>query len=175
MTLAFMVIGLPRSATTWAANWLTTTETHCVHDPLRLSPMEGWDALAQPGKRSGVACTAGWTWPETLNAHPARKLVLHRDLSDVTASLARLGYPAPDARLAARLDQVAGLHVAWSELFDPDKAATIWAQLIGSPFDAARHAALREIRVEPKFEALTVRPEAARKLARDLRLALQGA
>ena len=29
-----MVIGLPRSRTTWMANWLTTTDTLCLHDPL---------------------------------------------------------------------------------------------------------------------------------------------
>lgn len=173
--VAFMVIGLPRSGTSWAANWLTTSSTHCVHDPLRLASREAWSGLAQTAKVSGVACTVGWHWPEWLNAQAARKLVLHRDLDEVGASLARLGYPAPAARLAARLDAVRGLHVSWRDLFDPEKATAIWAHLIGTPFDAVRHAALCDMRVEPRFEALAVRPEAARQLAADLRAALKGA
>ena len=32
--IEFMVLSAPRSASTWAANWLTTEKTLCLHDPV---------------------------------------------------------------------------------------------------------------------------------------------
>jgi hypothetical protein len=174
--IEFMIVALPRSGTTWAANWLTTGALHCIHDPLRLAHYADWDAeLSCGGKRTGLACTGAWNWPEWLNAHPARKVILHRPLDEVTASLARIGLPG-DAPLkgAPKLDEIEGLHVQWTDLFDAAGAAAIWAHLTGLPFDGLRHAALREMNVQPRFDDLTIRPEATRKLVADIR-AMMGA
>lgn len=168
--LDFMVIGLPRSGTTWAANWLTTAATHCVHDPLRLARFPDWDqALPQPGKVCGVACTGAWARPAWLNAHPARKLVLHRALEQVAASLARLGLPAPTLGASAMLREVEGLHVPYTDLFDRAAAAAIWTHLTGLAFDGARHAALVEMNVQPAFATLRLDAHAVRGLVAELR------
>lgn len=164
-----MVVALPRSGTTWAANWLTTGALHCIHDPLRLAHFADWGAeLACDGRRTGVACTGAWNWPDWLNAHPARKVILHRPLDQVAASLARIGLPAA-LEGSAKLDEVIGLHVPWTDLFDAAGAAAIWTHLTGLPFDGLRHAALREMSVQPRFDALTVNPQATRKLVADIR------
>lgn len=163
-----MVVGLPRSGTTWAANWLTTATTLCVHDPLRLAPLADWDAcLAAPGRLAGVSCTGAWFWPDRLSAHPARKLILHRPRAEVEASLQRLGLPMPPH--PARLDRVEGLHVEWSGLFDPAIAARLWDHLTGLPFDVERHAVLREMVVHPRLKGLSMNAHAVRDLVAELR------
>lgn len=86
----FMVIGLPRSGTAWAANWLTTDTTFCLHDPLAKYHHTELDGLVSD-KRLGVACTGLWTQPEWLNAHPAKKVILHRPLEEINRSLKAIG------------------------------------------------------------------------------------
>lgn len=146
----FMVIGLPRSGTAWAANWLTTDTTLCLHDPLAKYHHTELDGLVSD-KRLGVACTGLWMHPEWLNAHLARKVILHRDRAEVIQSLDNLGFgelPFPS------LDHIVGLHVAWTDLWE--RPESIWAHLVGTPFDAERHALLRELNVQVDFDRVTV-------------------
>lgn len=154
-----MVIGLPRSGTAWAANWLTTDTTHCLHDPMAKYHHTELDGLVSD-KRLGVACTGLWMHREWLNAHPAKKVILHRDRSEVARSLDNLGFtdlPFPS------LDSINGLHVDWRDLWNRPEA--IWEHLIGTPFDAERHRLLKELNVQVDFDRVTVdRSVAARYL-----------
>ena len=52
----FMVIGLPRTGTTWASNWLTTDSTQCYHDPLYHTHYEDWDEkFSARDRKSGIS------------------------------------------------------------------------------------------------------------------------
>lgn len=154
MAVSFMVIGLPRSGTTWAANWLTTNASLCFHDPLWHTHYRDWDQLGSPARLVGVSCTGIWRWPEWVNRHPARKLVLRRDIAEVQDSLGRLGVSL-ESHASRQLDRVQGMACHWTELFDPVRAEQIWRHLlVNLPFDAARHRALMEYRIEPRLEAI---------------------
>ena len=155
----FMVIALPRSGTTWAANWLS-----CAHDPLYTAHYTDWDRLHAG---SGVSCTGIWRWPEWVNAHPARKVILHRDAREVGASLHRIAKAA--ALKSTDLDAIDGLHVPWTDLFDTDRAEVIWETLRpGERFDSQRHAALTSIKMEPNFATLPVDHALQRRLWSEL-------
>jgi len=168
-----MVIGLPRSATTWAANWLTTAETFCAHDPLWETHYEDLDEIISTraaNRTPGIACTGLWRWVGWLNSHPARKLILHRDIAAVRASLRARGLPVPDRSASAALDSIDGQHVPFDHLFDTDRAETLWSFLTdGLPFDGDRHRELAQMNIQPQFDRIRVNRSVARRLAAELR------
>lgn len=157
--LDFMIISLPRSGSTWAANWLTTERALCVHDPLWTMPpdeiAQGVERLA-PDRIRGIACTGLWRWPSWINAQPGRKLILRRDRGEVERSMQRLGLPRLPGLADRKLAAIKGTHIDWRALFDPEAARSIWDFLTDGrePFDQARHASLAAMRIEPKFEAV---------------------
>lgn len=165
MTIKFMVIAAPRSATTWCSNWLTTDTTLCLHDPLWTRHYSELDEI-QSAKALGIACTGIALFPEWVNAHPARKIILHRDLKHIDASLERIGLSAISSHWEGVLDKIEGIHLPWTALFDQPK--NIYEYLLDRPFDADRHAALREISMQPHFPGLTVDRGAASRLITEL-------
>lgn len=169
----FMVIALPRSATTWAANWLTTDQIYCAHDPLGTVHYSEWDTdtVLFPrgqGMKLGVACTTIWNWPEWVNDHPARKVILHRDFAEIQASLERTGLPQMPPEAGQALDKLEGEHIPYTDLFDPAAAENLWTFLTGMPFNGARHKTLVEMSVEQKFDRLTIDPEVTKRLISEL-------
>lgn len=164
--IEFMVIALPRSGTTWASNWLTTDDTLCLHDPLWDRHYSELDSIKSK-KRLGVSCTGLMLFPQWLNQHPARKVILHRDVIEVNASLGAIGMPRMEHDAEDRLWGIAGLHVPWTDLFDAPSA--IYEHLLQKEFDAERHAELRKISMQPNFEEIAVNKDAVRRLMTELR------
>lgn len=157
--LDFMIISLPRSGSTWAANWLTTDGSLCIHDPLwTIAPRDLDARIAElgPDRMRGIACTGLWRWPAVIAEHPCRKLILRRDRREVARSLHRLGLPSLPLKADRQLAAIEGTHVDWRSLFDPAAAREIWAFVTGGrlPFDAERHARLAAMRIEPNFETV---------------------
>ena len=162
----FIIVGLPRSGTTWAANWLTTDKTHCYHDPLYTTHYEDWDAKAIPGKLTGVSCTGIWRWKEWLNAHPAKKIILHRDKGEINKSLRQIGLP--ELMEEDTLTDIIGMHVDFNDLFDPERAGAIWEYITGEPMNPHRHEELRLIEMQPQFTGLSVGADVTRRLRAEL-------
>lgn len=170
----FMVIGLPRSGTTWAANWLTTDTVFCAHDPLYAHHYTDWNkAIALHAYRNGfvkvgVSCTGIWRWPDWVNEQQCPKVILHRDFDEVQDSLTQLDLPRLDDSAQEQLEQCLGFHVPFEDLFDPHLAANIWAHLTDSEFNEFRHSALVDYMVQPKFGALEPDPAVTRRLYDEL-------
>lgn len=142
--IEFMVIAAPRSGTAWAANWLTTDTTLCLHEPTARWNPEVWDTL-QSQRKLGVACTASAVLHrDFLNAHPARKVVLHRDIGEIRASMESLAIPG-DYDPAA-LEQIEGQHYEWTEIFS--NPAPMYEFLLGLPFDTERHTELLAFNIQ---------------------------
>lgn len=167
----FMVLSAPRSASTWVANWLTTERTLCLHDPILEHTPEALDAL--PCDRMlGVACTALALLPELINAHAARKVVVHRDLSEVNQSLTTLGLSSLGPVWVKALERIHGFHVYYEDLFDQFIAARVYEHLTELPFDGPRHALLRDMYVEPHFDKVKILPERVKAFRERLEAAL---
>jgi len=147
----FMVVALPRSGTTWAANWLTTDTTLCLHDELAYRTCYEIDRDYKTKKKLGLSDTGLFIYQDKLNKHPAKKVILHRDIEEINASLAELGLnPIPD--VSSWLDSIDGLHVHYTDLFNNPEP--IWKHLIGTEFDVERYILLKQMQVQPEFAAL---------------------
>jgi hypothetical protein len=163
-----MLISAPRSASTWASVWLTTDTTLCLHDPLWRVPYQELDAITVP-KVLGIACTGIALFPQWVNAHPARKVIVHRDFAEIDASLEKIGLSACSGAWEGVLDRISGVHVDWQDLFERPKI--IYEFLLDKPFDELRHAALREINMQPAFAQLSIDRGATQRLIRELEYA----
>lgn len=171
--IEFMIIGAPRSGTAWAANWLSTDTTVCLHDPLWRWHYQDWDAIpVAKGMTMGVACTGILYWPGFLHEHPARKVILHRPIGEVNASLARLGIE-PIADLESRLCLVGGMHMPWHALFEPNAARRIYEFLLQKRFDPRRHEELVRLNVQARLQRIHADPEVARRLVGELAAAVE--
>ena len=163
--ISFIVLGGPRSATTWAANWLTTDETLCLHDPLLEYSLVNLGQLYFPGKRLGISCTSMLLWPEWIRAQRCPKIILFRNIHEINNSLRALGLDElGPAQHYGRLDAVRGIPTfPYEALFAPKLAQKI-ASILGTPWDASRHDLLRQMRIEPAWNHLNVGKEAAQQL-----------
>lgn len=175
--LDFMIIGLPRSGTTWAANLFCTDRTLCFHDPLYTTHYQDWDTelpkRSQDGVKVGVSCTGIWRWPDWVNDHPAKKLILHRDISEIEKSLTSIGLPGLEPGSEKKLSSIIGFHVPWTDLFDEVKAWDLWYYLLNDTghFPTERHRLLVDFAMQPKFSGLSVGPEVTRRLQEEIQRA----
>lgn len=158
--LSFIVVGLPRSCTTWTANWLTTDDTLCIHDPLYKYKLEELDQL-QTDKLLGISCTGLWKYPKFIHDHSARKIVIHRDLNDINESLVNEietnKLSEKDAKVLYDID---GMHVQFDDLFHPVSAKQIYEYALNKPFDSVRHAYLVEMNIQPNFGMFSINKDA---------------
>lgn len=160
-----MILGGPRSATTWAANWLTTDTSICLHDPLLEYESTYLARMTFPGRRLGIACTSSSLYPDWVNAQKCPKVVLMRNVNDINRSLRELGLveliPSKhEARMAA---VEKAMFVPYEWLFVPT-AARVIAKHLGLHFDPPRHDLLKQMRVEPMWSHLNVGKEACKAL-----------
>lgn len=163
--LQFMVISAPRSASTWVSNWLSTDTTLCLHDPLWRWHYSELDTIKSQ-KVLGIACTGVALFPEWVNAHPARKVILHRDPMEIDASLTKIGLTPCSQQWEGVLDKIRGMHLHWTDVFERPKY--VYEYLLDRPFDAERHQALREMNVQPCFSKLSIDRSATARLIREL-------
>lgn len=169
--ITFMIIGLPRSGTTWASNLFCTDKTLCFHDPLYKSHYSDWDAELKSTLVTGVSCTGIWQWTDWLNKHPARKVILHRDNLEIRKSMLKIGLPEINVEEGLlKLDKIMGLHVPHTDLFNEQECLKIWRYLLHDkiPFNAERHKQLLDIEMQPKFSGLSVGKDVTRRLIIEL-------
>ena len=165
--IEFMLLSGPRCGTTWAANWLTTDTTLCIHDPLYEHHYTTLDDM-ESDKVLGVSCTGLFNFPEWVNKHPARKIILRRPQGEISASLEAIGLP--DIQCEKKLEAINGTHVYWLELFN--NPIHIYETLLQQPFDVERHELLKSIHMQPTFEDITVNKQVTQKLVDEVRRAL---
>ena len=143
--MKFLIVGLPRSGTSWAANLMMANGEICIHDPLaKIYP----DELLNMDV--GAACTGMWLFPSIINEAKCPTVVIERDLESVNASLYEMGLPtiAPDQ--AAMLGNVEGYRIKYKDLFNYDKANEMFAYLTGRELCMARHSLMCEMNVQHK-------------------------
>jgi hypothetical protein len=164
--VSFMVLGGPRSGTTWAANWLTTDTTICLHDPLLEYQIEFLNRLTFPGKKLGISCTSCLLYPDWVNAQQCPKVILYRDVVDINRSLEALGMAQLiESRHLKRTTNIRGAEMFPYEFLFSRTGAKQIAKFLGVPFDESRHDLLAQMRIEPKWRRVNVGRQAVRDLA----------
>ena len=152
--LDFMIVALPRSGTAWAANFMTTERSLCWHEPLADHDLADLDKMKMTGL-FGIADTQLSLFdPSELNAHPARKLIIHRDFGEIARSLNALSLAPFDDALKhlkscdERMYEVEGWHMPYPALFEADSFKPAFQWLTNMQFDRARHAVLKSLNVQ---------------------------
>jgi len=143
--IKFMILGLPRSGTTWAANWLTTDKSICIHDPLNTYHYSELDQLTADGRLLGVSCTGLYLFPDWVNRHPCRKVILHRSPNEIRASFKRNDMSVKAFR-PENLNKIEGMHVQWTDLFS--NPIPIYNFLLNRPMDTIRHDQLKSMNIQ---------------------------
>lgn len=146
----FQLIALPRSGTTWAANWLTYDGAICYHDPLSYRTPAALDAHA-PGREWGISCTGSWMLDKWLASYSCPRVILERDIGEINTSLGEIGYSGLPPWCEAKFKELPGKRFHYSALFDPDGAEEIWSILRKTKFDKERHKILCEMSIQPDF------------------------
>jgi hypothetical protein len=155
--IEFMLLGAPRSATAWCSNWLTTDNTLCIHEPLARWSIGELDEI-KSSKVLGIACTVLAQAPEFVNRHSSRKVILHRDATEVRESMRKLRIEG--AYDFAAMDRIEGMHCDWRKVFtDPEP---IYTFLLNRKFDRERHAELINLNVQ---NAILIRKLQEREVA----------
>lgn len=148
----FMVLSLPRSGSTWVANWLTTDRSLCLHDPFADS-LPPWPKY---GRTLGISCTGSYLMPEFLRRQDCPIAVIERDPGDCDASLKTLGAPPITAHMKRMLEQVNGRRWSFADLWNETKAREMWAFLLPEiAFDAPRYRLLGAMQIQPRVGKVT--------------------
>ena len=161
-----MVLGLPRSSTTWISNWLTTDTTTCLHDPVWKYHYTEFNKI-KTSKRLGVACTGLFRFPEWVNAHPAKKVIIHRDLGDINISMMKQGLPFLTKVDEEKLWSIQGFHVTQEDLFT-GCPKLIYEYLLEISFDAERFELLRHLNVQNDNTNTTINIETLVRFDKEL-------
>lgn len=162
-----MVIAAPRSGTTWAANWLTTEHSLCLHDPLANYHYSQLDSITSD-RMIGISCTAIANYRRYLGTHKAKKLILHRKHEEVQESLEKQGLPPLYHNWEDALNDIDGLHLHWKDLFFEVTAVHAYKYLTGLDMDIPRYRELIKLNVQPNFGSLSFNIEAAKKYVNDV-------
>lgn len=156
--MRFAVVGLPRSGTTWAANWLTSDGVLCLHDPMAdYAPGELMEK--DFGRPWGVSCSGLWVFDGLLASISKRVpvVVLERDPDESNAELQRIGLPALPPWMHERFKWAPGVRVPFGALWDESGARMIWSLVRpDAPFDVVRWRMLRDIQVQPIVDRMRV-------------------
>lgn len=150
MTCDFVVLGLPRSGTTWVANWLTTDRSLCLHDPFAAGTPEHWP---RDERRFGISCTGAYLFPRWLSRQRCPVVAIERPVAECNASVERLGFGSIRG-LSEALKRVDAPRWRFADLWDEARAKALWEYLLpGLAFDALRYRMLREMQVQPYMPA----------------------
>lgn len=163
--LDFIVLGLPRSGTTWMANWLTTDRSLCLHDPFGTGMPHTWPVDHRP---RGISCTVAGMLPDWLKTYRCPIAVVVRDVQECDRSLRRLGLP--DAALCHQfLSDAPGRRFPFEALWKEESARTLWEYLLPVvPFDALRWKLLKDMQVQPYWPNWSVDAETMRHISREV-------
>ncbi len=152
--IAFIVVALPRSGTAWLANLLTTETTVCMHESFLQFSLQELDAMPET---VGIAETSAAFFPEAINQHPAKKLIVTRPIEEINASADRLGLSQLTSHAESLLNQIDGYTIAYQDLFDYDKMNDAYKFLFDKQLNAMRHALLCNFHIENKTAISQVR------------------
>lgn len=174
MSQPFFITALPRSGTTFLANFLTYDGVLCLHEATcGCETMQDlWEKLHPPGyARVGTSDSALCMYHRGVKRvfPDALWIGVDRDATEVMDSLCRSGqWPGGEA-FSRMLDQhqeaLLGcqIRVKFKDLFLTETLRNLWQNISDRPFDERRATMLSQMRVEPDMRRYFPRYRAALK------------
>lgn len=140
----YLICATPRSGSAWLANFLSSGDCICIHEPLLYAPpVTGYRVVG------GIDTCAAFHVEQLRAGMPQLRLyALRRDPAEIRTSLERLGLPwleYPPLELPT-------FEFRW--LFDVTYLREVWAELNGPGFDPTRAEQLVEMNVQRDLSAL---------------------
>ena len=154
--IKFMVLGLPRSGTAWAANLFTTDTSLCLHESFIHHTLDELDHQFT-GLNLGIAETSAIFQIEQINAHVAQKLIIERPLHEINCSLNKIGFPSIPDEYVNLLKQIEGYRIQFKDLFDPMVMSKVCRTVLGLPFNMHRFNLLCDMNVQDQTAIEIVR------------------
>lgn len=138
--LDFVVTGLGRCRTAWFSALFNTDAVACAHEASReVKELTDYQRFVVPGCISGISDTCAWALGADLQEVAERVLVIHRDPAEINASFKELLDVEVDVRPhEPALKALAGLHVDYRSLGEPEIIRQIWEYCTGTPCDMRR-------------------------------------
>jgi hypothetical protein len=139
--MKFLVYAMPRSGSTWLANFLTADGLVCHHDPL------GRMSFEEANRLDAAVDTGAYLFRNRMQAE--RSYALVRRVADSNRSLQRLGL--------SPIAEYQGLDVPtffYERLFDIGYLADVWAQIRGPGFDAERARMLVDLNIQHRLDRI---------------------
>lgn len=172
----FFIAALPRSGTTWLANFFTTAGVFCHHEALlgcedmeeyaRRMSLRDYYAV---GDSDSAMCRF---MPRVRERFPDALWVgIDRDVTGVAMSLAQFGLPPPSPEtcdLHRKCLESCDFVVKFPDLFLTETLRNLWQNVTGLRFDARRAEMLCGMRVEPDLRYYLPRYQREAKMARKL-------
>ena len=172
MKLDFIIVGLPRSGTTWASAFFTTEHSICWHDASGHELPKELDLKPSSKKYRGISCTGAWMWKDWFETHPAKKIILERSYEEINASLIEMGLPPLGDEEFSAYEALRGPRVPFTELFTNPEP--IWKHLLPDlPFDPERHEELLKMNIQPIDRVQIPDAEYIRRAMADLQAQLK--
>lgn len=171
----FFIAALPRSGTTWLANFFTTAGVFCHHEG-----MVGCEDMEQYAQRLAMRDYYQVGDSDSLLA-PFMPLVrdrfpggiwvgIDRDVTEVAMSHLKLGLPVPSEEMLAQHRKCLSccdFVVPFKDLFLTETLRNLWQNVTGLRFDSNRAEMLLRMRVEPNLAAYV--PRYHRELPRTMK------
>jgi hypothetical protein len=143
--MKFMIYAMPRSGSTWLANFLTADGLVCHHDPLgRMSP-------EQASKLDAAVDTGAYLFQRRITAEKSYALI--RRLGDCNRSLAMLGLPQ-----IAEYQRLVVPTFYYERLFDVGYLAELWSIVRGPGFDKERAEVLIDVNIQHRLDRILEAP-----------------
>jgi hypothetical protein len=153
----FLILGYPRSATTWLANLFTTEKSICLHEPIATMTMDEIKDHQIEGRYFGASCTGLWMNPEWVNSLDCPVVYIDRDKATCDTDLIDIGIqPIPDY-IYKRHEQLKCPMVKFSSVWDENVMEEVWNYLLPHvKFDKLRYNVLKEFNVQPNFGTVRI-------------------
>lgn len=159
-----MVLGLPRSATSWLSVLLTTDKSLCIHEPFAGGPPETWP---RDDRRFGISCTGAYLFPAWLRAHKCPTALIVRDPEAVDESLAAMGFGSTEGELQEAFAAADGRRFQFDDIWIEDEARALWEFLLPRvPFDALRYRQLVGLQIQPHMDKYRFDPDVFTEMRR---------
>lgn len=174
MSRPFVIVGTPRSRTTWLSQLLTFEGWECLHEPsLGFRSLEDLKALLDRPNTGSADALMTFLWRDILTFRPdTRFVVVRRPIPDVLRSFARLGpVPAGSKEIAEAIEAQAKLitelpgsiEVSFETLGNPRTVQRLVKHAIGHTIPEGRLSEFQARRIQCSIAAKEAQVEANRE------------
>jgi len=164
--MSYFILGLPRSRTTWIANFLTYDGNYCHHEAI--NGCSSVDEYKEKIDGCGDSTTNILMFDYEKDFPDSKIIIIHRDIKEsieFSKKVFKSDMTEMIEKANERLNLINGLHIMFDEI--NDKLKDIWEYLFDSEFSPKRAAMLSGFNIQPN-DVFDVDKQALTKLNKEV-------